>query len=170
MELTEELKATYIATANTLSGSDRRLFMARIVKALGKGGAVRAEVQLGWHRETIRKGIHEFESGIRCVDNFAARGRKPAEYHRPHLLEDIKAIVDPQSQTDPTFSTNNLYTRISAKEVRRQLIEKKGYTDSELPTEETIRVKLNKLGYRLKSVVKSRAKKKSQKPTRFLTS
>lgn len=35
MELTENLKATYIATAKQLKGSDRRLFMARITKAIG---------------------------------------------------------------------------------------------------------------------------------------
>jgi hypothetical protein len=34
------------------------------------------------------------------------------------------------------------------------LIEEKGYTDSELPSEETIRVKLNELGYGLKRVKK----------------
>jgi len=39
----------------------------------------------------------------------------------------------------------------------------KGYTDEEQPTQETIRVKLNVLGYQLRSVAKSRPPKKSQK-------
>ena len=42
-----------------------------------------------------------------------------------------------------------LYTRLSAKQVREQLIIQFGYPNQELPTSETIRVKLNQLGYRL---------------------
>lgn len=125
MELTETLKGIFIETAKALKGSDRRVFMARIVKALGKGGQRRVEVELGWHRRTVRKGSRELESGFRCYDNFAARGRKPAETHLPDLLTDIKAIVDAESQTDPTFKTTRLYIRLSAAEVRKQLSEKK---------------------------------------------
>lgn len=94
-------------------------------------------------------------------DNFGARGRKKAEEKLPNLLSDIGAIVDGQSQTALTFESERLYTRLSAAEVRRQLIEQKGYTDEELPSEETIRVKLNQLGYRLRGVQKSRPKKDS---------
>jgi hypothetical protein len=105
--------------------------------------------------------MRELESGQRIVDNFSARGRKKAEEKLPTLLDDIRAIVDGQSQTDPTFQSTRLYTRLSAAEVRRQLIQQKGYTDAELPTEETIRVKLNQLGYTLRAVQKSRPQKNS---------
>ena len=165
MGLTEEQKRTYIETARALKGSDRRMFRARVVKSLGRGGQRRAEAELGWKRCTISKGAHELESGIVCVDYFSARGRKRAEEHLSNLLSDIKAIVDGQTQTDPTFKTTRLYTRLSAAEVRKQLILQKGYTDEELPTEETVRVKLNLLGYQLRSVQKSRPQKKSQKQT-----
>jgi transposase len=50
------------------------------------------------------------------------------------LLEDIRAIVDGQSQTDPQFKTNRLYTRLSAAQVRVELIEQKGYSPEKLPT------------------------------------
>lgn len=78
----------------------------------------------------------------------------------PNLLEDIKDIVDSQSQTDPSFKTRRLYTQVSAAEVRRQLIEQKEYTDGELPSRQTINTKLRELGYYPKSVVKSKPKKK----------
>ena len=161
LELTDELKATYIETAKTLKGSDRRIFMVRIVRSLGYGGQSKAERELGWCRNTILKGTNELDSGVRLVANFSARGRKKAEEKLPNLLLDIQAIVDGQSQTDPTFQTTRLYTRLSASEVRKQLIVQKGYTDKELPTEETIRVKLNALGYKLRAVQKSRPKKDS---------
>ena len=113
--------------------------------------------------------MHELDSGVICVDAFALRGRKRAEEHLPNLLTDIQAIVDSQSQTDPQFRTNRLYTRLTAAEVRRQLIAQKGYTDAELPTAETIGTKLNALGYYPQKVAKTQPQKKSQKLTRSLS-
>lgn len=159
IELAPGLIETYQETAKVLKGSDRRVFMARIVKLLGEGGQSYAEQRLGWNRRTIRKGMHELESGVRCIDNFGARGRKRAEEHLANLLADMRAIVDSQSQTDPTFRTTRLYTRLSAAEVRRQLIEQKGYQDETLPTISTLTVKLNAMGYRLRQVQKSRPPK-----------
>lgn len=164
MELTDSLKTLFIDTAKTLKGSARRVFMARTVKELGDGGQRRAERELGWSRVTIRKGTHELESGRPIQDNFAARGRKRAEDHLPNLLTDITAVVDSQSQTDPHFRTTRLYTRLSAAEVRRQLIAQKGYSDAELPTAQTIGAKLNTLGYYPKKVAKTQPQKKSRKP------
>lgn len=147
MELTESLKMLLIQTAQQLKGSARRLFMARTVKQLGPGGQRLAQRQLGWERKTIRKGTHELRAGITCVDAFTMRGRKSAETRLPNLRADIQALVDGQSQTDPTFRTQRLYTRLTAKQVRQQLIVQKGYTDAELPCEEGIRQRLNQMGY-----------------------
>ena len=164
MELTDSIKTMLIATAKALKGSARRLFMARTVQELGAGGQQRAARELGWGRMTIRKGMRELDSGIACVDAFRLRGRKRAEHHLPNLLTDIQAIVDDQSQTDPQFRSTRLYTRLTATEVRRQLIAQKGYTDAALPTAATISAKLNALGYYPQTVAKSRPQKKSQKP------
>ena len=75
-------------------------------------------------------------------------------------MTDIQNLVDGQSQTDPSFKTSRLYTRLSAAEVRRQLIAQKGYADEELPTEETIRTRLNQLGYFPSKVAKTKPQKK----------
>ena len=139
--------------------------MARTVRELGPGGQSRAERELGWNRGTIRQGAHELASGLTCVAAFGLRGRKPAEAHLPRLLADIRAVVDGQSQADPQFRSRRLYTRLSAPEVRRQLIAQRGYTDAELPTAETVRVKLNALGYTLRRVAKAQPQKKSPRPT-----
>jgi hypothetical protein len=165
MELTDSLKTLLIETAKALTGSARRLFMARTVKELGPGGQQRAARELRWGRMTIRKGLHELDSGVICVDAFALRGRKRAEEHLPNLLTDIQAIVDSQSQADPQFRTTRLYTRLTAAEVRRQLIAQKGYQEAPLPTAETIGTKLNALGYYPQKVAKSQPQKNSQKLT-----
>ena len=169
MELTDSLKTLLIETAKSLKGSARRLFMARTVKELGPGGQQRAARELRWGRMTIRKGLHELDSGVICIDAFALRGRKRAEAHLPNLLTDIQAIVDSQSQADPQFRSNRLYTRLTAAEVRRQLIARKGYADTVLPTAETIGTKLNELGYVPQKVAKSQPQKNFQKRTPSLT-
>lgn len=161
MELTEEVKELLLNTAKELKGSACRVFMARTVQALGKGGKLLAERELGWNRGTMRKGMHEVQQGIVCMDGFRLRGRKRSEEHLPNLLSDITAIVDGQSQADPQFRTTRLYTRLTAMEVRRQLIATFGYTDEELPTAETIGTKLNQLGYYPQKVAKSRPQKNS---------
>ena len=164
MELIEDVKELLIKTANVLKGSERRLFMARTVRALGEGGQRLAERELGWNRGTMRKGQHELEQGIVCIDAYTWRGRKRSEAHLPNLLSDITAIVDGQSQADPQFRTARLYTRLTATEVRRQLIAQKGYSEDELPTAETISTKLNELGYYSKKVAKSHPQKNCAKP------
>lgn len=160
MELTETLKATFITTAKQLKGSNRRIFMAQITRELGPGGQTKAEKELGWNRKTLRKGAQELESGVPFVDNFQARGRKRAEEHLPKLLTDMREIVDKQSQIDPQFKSNRLYTRLSAAEVRRQLIAQKGYREEELPTATAIGYKLNQMGYHPSRVLKSKPKKR----------
>ncbi len=159
-----EMIPVLIDAAKALKGGRKRIFMAKTVGAMGRGGQRRAQEHLGWCRETIRKRTHELRSGMTCVDAFHCRRRKPAEEHLPRLLDDIRSIADGQSQADPKFQTSRLFTRISAAEVRRQLIATKGYTDAELPTRQTINAKLNLLGYRLSRVAKCRPQKGSSRP------
>jgi hypothetical protein len=158
MRVTEAIATLSRKTAEAFHGAERRRYMAETLEAFGLGQR-EAERQLGWSRDTLRKALHELHSGITCVDNFAARGRKPCEFHLPHLFGDIRDLIKDNLQTDPTFQSTQLYCRISAIEVRKQLIESCGYTDEQLPTVQTIGEKLNLLGFRLRSVTKSRPQK-----------
>jgi transposase len=128
--------------------------MARVVKLLGYGGQCFAEKVLGWNRGTIRKGTIEFESGEIIPDQYSNCGRKRAEYHLPNLFSDIKSIVDPHSQADPTFRSKRIFSPLTANEILRRLQADKGYRASELPTLRTIQNKLNELGIRLQRVKK----------------
>lgn len=160
LKLTDSLKVLLQETAERLQGHERRRFMAQTVSELGWGGQRLAERELGWHRDLIRKGQCEVKQGMICVDAFKLRGRKSTESRLPNLLSDIQAIVDSQSQTDPKFTTNRLYTRLSAAEVRRQLVSQSGYSPEELPSAETIRTRLNQLGYYPSKVGKTKPQKK----------
>ena len=111
-------------------------------------------------RDTIRKGTHELESGFRIIDAYNARGRKKVEEKLPDLLDDIKHIIDCQSQTDPSFKTTRLFTRLTVEEVRTQLVEIKSYRLEQLPTLQTLNTKINNMGYILKKVMKTKPLKK----------
>ena len=164
MELTESGKALLGEAARALTGSARRRFLARTVEDLGPGGQRRAARELGWSRVTIRTGLRELRRGVTCVDAFALRGRTPAEAHLPRLLADLETVVVGQRQADPSVRTTRLYTRLTAREVRQQLIAQHGDTDEELPTAKTIGAKLNALGDHPQTVAKRTPPKRSPRP------
>jgi len=154
MEIKPEISRWINETRAKLKGYERRHFMAETVQTMCKGRPLIAERELGWNRGTISKAMEEWEGQFCYIDQGHLRGRKKAEEHLPKLLEDIVEIADEFSQTDPTFRTTRLYTRLTAGQIRSQLIQSKGYEDKQLPCRETIREKLNKLGYSLKRVKK----------------
>ena len=162
MEITAGLRDLLIETAELLSGAERRRFMANTLNKLQLGQRQAAGL-FGWGRDTLRKAGHERRSGLTCADAFGRRGRKPVEFHLPHLFDDLRGLVQDHLQADPTFQTTGLYCRLSAPEVRKQLIER-GYTDEQLPSVQTIAAKLNVLGFRLRTVAKSRPQKKCRRP------
>jgi len=156
----EAVKAILVETAKKLSGAKRREYMAMITNELLGGNARNAERVFGWSRTTVKKGIRESATEIKCIDNYSARGNKKTEAKIPKLAEDIRSIVEPKSQADPHFQTTFAYTRITAKAVRQALIDEMGYTNDELPCENTIGNILNRLGYRLKRIQKTKPLKK----------
>jgi len=143
-----------------LKGNSRRTFMAQTIAAYGLGGQTWAEENLRWNRGTIRKGKQELNSGIPANESFSNRGRKKAEEHFTNLLADIKAIVEPKCQTDPTFHTTRLYRPITAQAVRDMLIEDYGYDPATMPHLRTISRKLDVLEFWPRKVTKSKPVKK----------
>src|SRR5205085_9304700 len=124
------------------------------------GSARQAERVFGWGREAVQLGLHELRTGLTCCDRFTARGRHATEEDHPQLAQDIRDLVDPHTQGDPTAVAPFAFTRITAKAVRTALIERKGYRDEDLPSERTLSAILNRLGYRLRHVQKTRPLKK----------
>ncbi|GIV99826.1 hypothetical protein [Roseiflexus sp.] len=148
MDLNDEIKTELIQTAQSLKGSERRIFMARTVRALGPGGQRLAERELGWNRATIRKGMRELESGLTCLDATHLRGRKPVEARLPNLLDDIRDLVEAWRRQHAECRSDASAPCMSIEEVRRALIEQKGYNPDDLPSIQTIAARLRALGYR----------------------
>src|SRR5215213_105526 len=141
------------SAAQRLRGHQRRLFQAEVTHALCGGSPRAAERRFGWGRDCVEKGLHEAGSGLRCVENFAAKGAVPFEVKDPQLAADIRAVVEPHTQADPELKSSRLYTNLSAAEVLRALIGQ-GHAPESLPAERTMRDILNRLGYRLKRIRK----------------
>jgi hypothetical protein len=145
--------------AKRLTGYQRRLFQAEVATALCGGCARRAERRFGWGRETVEMGLHELRPGIRCPEDFAARGRRRSEDQGPRLAADIRAIVEPHAYADPGLKSARRYTNLSAAEVRAELIAR-GHAEGDLPCERTMRDILNRMNYRLKRLPKGKPLKK----------
>ena len=147
--------------ADRLAGHPRRLFPAEVAVALCGGSARRAERRFGWGREAVRTGLHELSSGIRCVENFVARGRARVEDADPRPAADIRDVVEPRTHADPELKTDRRYTDLAAREVLDRLRTQKGYAPAALPAERAMRDILNRMGYRLARVRKARPPKKT---------
>jgi len=158
-ELTDSGITAIKRAAELLTGSKKRRYIAEISQSFLKGNARKTERTFGWGRKTVAKGLRELELDIQCIDHYSGRGNKKTEDKIPRLREDILSLVEPQSQTDPDFKAPFRYTRITAVAVRKALIEEKGWSD-ELPSIRTIQNILNRLGYRLRKVQKSKPLKK----------
>jgi hypothetical protein len=120
-----------------------------------------AERRFGWGRETVEKGLHESHQGVRCLENFAARGRRRSEDKDPQLAAEIRAIVEPHTYADPDLQSSRRYSNLSAAEVLEALVER-GHPKAELPSERTMRDILNRMNYRLKRIQKGKPLKKTE--------
>jgi hypothetical protein len=147
--------------ARRLTGHQRRLFQAEVATELCGGSPRAAERRFGWGRDTVEKGLHESRRGVRCLEDFAARGRRRSEDKGPGLAADIRAIVEPHAYADPELRSSRRYTNLSAAEVRDALIAK-GRPEAGLPSERTMRDILNRMNYRLKRIQKGKPLKKTE--------
>lgn len=150
------------SAAQRLRGHQRRLFQAEVANSLCGGSPRAAERRFGWGRDCVETGLHEAGSGLRCVENFAAKGAVPREVKDPQLAADIRAVVEPHTQADPELKSPRRYTNLSAREVLEALRRQKGYNDDRLPKERTLRDILNRLGYRIKRIQKAKPLKKTE--------
>src|SRR5512132_896885 len=157
----ERLDAMIRSGARRLTGYQRRLFRAEVATELCGGSARQAERRFGWGRDTVETGLHELRHGVRCLENFTARGRRRREQKDPQLAADIRAIVEPHTYADPELKSPRRYTNLSAAAVRAALIAR-CHTDEELPSERTMRDILNRMNYRLKRIQKGKPLKKTK--------
>jgi hypothetical protein len=141
----------------------RRRAMGDVTMTLLDGKRRVAEEVFGWNRKAVELGIHEYQTGIACINDISARGKPKTEDKHPILLAEIQAIMEPHSESESSLRTTLLYTNLTAKTVYEALVQK-GWPEADLPSVRTISNLLNRQDYRLRTVTKSRVQKKQKKP------
>ena len=143
----------------------RRQAMGDVTLSLLDGKHRVAEDVFGWNRTTTELGINEFRTGISCINDLSTRHKPKTEEKDANLLADIREIMDSRSQAEPRLRTTLLYTNMTAQAVYNALMQK-GWSKETLPTVRTISNILNRHGYRLRTVAKTKVQKKRRIPTR----
>jgi len=159
-ESLKKVKHVFKPLLTRLTGRQKRESAAEIALEYGIGGQTFVAEEFRMSRNTVRKGVHEIESGEKIEDRYDQRGRKKTTEKLPELENQIRTILDSQSQADPKFQTDRLYTDLTIEEIRRQLIKQFGYADDILPTSRTLCTIVNELKYTVKTVKKTEPIKK----------
>jgi hypothetical protein len=145
--------------ARKLSGAKRRAFQAEMTIKYFNGSARLAESRTGWNRASVAMGLGERRTGVICIGTQSAfGGNKRWEEHHREAAAALIQLAEAHSQQDPSFKSSIAFTRLTAAEALRQL-KVLGLSDEQLPGASTMAVILNRLGYRLRKVVKAKPKK-----------
>src|SRR3989441_3040748 len=146
--------------ASQMTGAKRRAFEAEMAVKYCGGNPLLAETVFGWGRRTIAVGLAERRTGLRCLGAQAAcSGRKRWEEQHPEVAEALGRLAEAHAQQDPTFRTTLAYTRLTANAALESL-RVQGYGAEQLPSPSTMAEVLNRLGFRLRKVVKAKPQKK----------
>ena len=151
--------------SSQLSGAKRRAFQAAMSLKYCQGNPRQTESVFGWGRATVALGLAEHRTGIICVgaQSFSG-GAKRWEDRQPEAASTLRKLAEAYTQQDPTFRTSLGYTRLTAAAAIRHL-SAQGFNDNQLPSPSTMADVLNRMGYRLRKVVKAKPQKKFPKPT-----
>jgi Rhodopirellula transposase DDE domain len=146
--------------ASKMTGAARRAFQAEMTLKYCRGSARLAETILGWSREAVAVGLAEHRTGIRCLGaQSACSGRKRWEEHEPEVAEALRHLAEAHAQQDPTFRTTLAYTRLTA-QAALEALRAQGVSEEQLPSPSTMAEVLNRMGYRLRKVLKAKPQKK----------
>jgi hypothetical protein len=157
---TEEQIAELRFAASKMHGAERRAFVAEIALKYCNGNARQTERVFGWGREMVETGLGEKRTGLVCVGaNASFSGNQRWEEKHPAVAADLRRLAEAHAQQDPSFRSTIAFTRLTAAQALCQL-RQLGYEDEELPAPGTMAKILNRLGYRLRRVVKAKPLKK----------
>ncbi len=147
--------------ASKMSGAARRSFQAEICLKYCEGNARKAETILGWGRKNVQLGLEEKRSGIICLGaQSMLSGAKTWEEKQPSAAAALRELGEAYAQQDPSFRTSIAYTRLTASEAISQL-RSRGFGEAQIPAPSTMAVILNRMGYRLRKVLKAKPQKKN---------
>jgi Rhodopirellula transposase DDE domain len=164
LESHQPLRPSQIAdlrlAASKMTGPTRRAFQAEMAVKYCGGNPLLAETIFGWGRHTVAVGLAERRTGLLCLGAQSAfSGRKRWEDTQPEAAATLSRLAEAHAQQDPTFRTTLAYTRLTA-QAALEALRAQGYETDQLPAPSTMAAVLNRLGFRLRKVVKAKPQKK----------
>ena len=147
--------------ATRLTGHHRRAFQAHITTRYLQGKTRLAETVFGWGRDTVTLGIHEARTGFICLGAQCLSGPKCWEERFPDIAADLRGLAEAQAQQDPTFHSTILYTRLTAQGAITLLLQRQ-HPPENLPRKSAMSNILNRMGFRLRRVLKCKPQKKTK--------
>jgi hypothetical protein len=153
-----EMVALIARLVNMIPWPARRRAMGDVTSSLLDAKPRVAEDVFGWYRKTVELGLNEVRTGIVCVNDLSTRHKPKTEEKDPELLTSIRAVMEPSSEAESRLRTTFLYTDMTAETVYDALIQG-GRSEDSLPTVRTISNILNRAGYRLRTVAKTKVQK-----------
>jgi hypothetical protein len=151
----DDLEATLVAKfsvmAPVLDERARRLWAATESVVIGYGGDALVSAATGLARETIRRGRRELARGVEATTRIRrpGAGRPGLNQRQPGLTAALEALVEPLTRGDPMSPLR--WTCKSRAKLTAALTARGWHVSST-----TVGRLLNALGYRLRSVRKSR--------------
>ena len=164
LEFTQPLSASQIAdlrlAASQMTGPTRRAFQAEMTVKYCQSNPLQAETVFGWGRHTVALGLSERRTGLICLGAQSAfSGRKRWEDQHPEVAAVLRQLAEAHAQQAPTFRTTLAYTRLTA-QAALEALGAQGYSAEQLPSPSTMAAVLNRMGFRLRKVVKAKPQKK----------
>jgi hypothetical protein len=159
-QISQQQIADLRLAAAQMTGATRRAFQAEMTEQYCAGNPRHAERMFGWGRETVEVGLAERRTGVTCMGAQSAfSGRKRWEDRHPQAAAALRSLAEAQAQQDPTFRTALAYTRLTAKAAVATL-RAQGVPKKHVPAPSTMATILNRLGFRLRKVLKAKPQKK----------
>ena len=169
-ELTESVRETIQSAAKKLTGFQRRAVSGGNSHTVlpERSAFGRTRLWLGTRRCQHRtERTPHWNFVVSRITRRVAVAR--AKWRTPIWCKRFTRRSNRKARRTRSFQTPLAYTRITAKAVHERLVANTADHQRHVPAERTVHDILNRLGYRLRRVQKTKPQKKSMQPMRFST-
>jgi Rhodopirellula transposase DDE domain len=143
-----------------MAGPTRRALQAERALKYGGGNPLLAATIFGWGRHTVEVGLAERRTGVLCLGAQSAfSGRKRWEDTQPEAAAALYRLAEAHAPQALTFRTPLASTRLTV-QAALETWRAQGYGTDHLPAPSTMAEVLNRMGFRLRKVVKAKPQKK----------
>jgi hypothetical protein len=147
-----------------MRGAQRRNFQAQMALKYCSGNARLTETVFGWGRNNVELGLAENRTGIICIGAQAALGgAKRWEECFPQAAETLRLIAESHAKPRPQFSDDDCLHLGFQQQKQSSNCNSRDILTNKCLHKRTMALILNRMGYRLRSVVKAKPQKKFPK-------